>query len=74
MEQKIEHVVLRAENYEKLMEFLTSLPYKTSAQIISDIVNEVNANLKTLNVVDKVIEAKPEAPKPDLTIVEADSE
>ena len=71
MEQEIKHIVMRSKNYEDLLNFLSSLPYKTSAQIISDVVNEVNANLKVLTVDEINSQAKPEALEPALTVVDS---
>lgn len=51
--EKIKHVVLASKVYEDVLNLLSLVPYKDSAQVISILVNEVKANQDVLGVVNK---------------------
>ena len=69
--EEVKHVILSNKVYEELLNFLSLIPYKDVAQIISNTVTDANMNKTTLSIisVDKLVESEVEDKAP-LEVVE----
>lgn len=65
------HVILSIKAYEDVLNYLsTTQIYGNIAQLISELVNDANANTQNLTIVTKVEPASPEAGIPEMQVVD----